>query len=65
MKTELKIGGMSCGHCVRAVTQAIEKVDGVKFVKVNLKKGNAVIKGEDIDIEAVKNAVIEAGYSIK
>ena len=65
MKTELMIGGMSCEHCVRSVTQAIEKVDGVKSVKVSLKKGNAVIKGEDIDIEAVKKAVTEAGYSVK
>ena len=65
MKTELMIGGMSCEHCVRAVTQAIEKVDGVKSVKVSLKKGNAVIKGEDIDIEAVKKAVEEAGYTVK
>ncbi len=65
MKTELMIGGMSCEHCVRAVKQAIEKIDGVKSVKVNLKKGNAVIKGENINIEAVKKAVAEAGYSIK
>ena len=65
MKKELMIDGMSCEHCVRAVTQAIEKVDGVKSVKVSLKKGNAVIKGEDIDIEAVKKEVTEAGYSIK
>ena len=40
MKMQLIIGGMSCEHCVRAVTQAIEKVDGVKSVKVNLKKRN-------------------------
>ncbi len=65
MKTEVIIGGMSCEHCVRAVTQAIEKVDGVKSVKVSLKKGKADIKGENIDMDAVKKAVTEAGYTVK
>lgn len=63
MKMQLTIGGMSCEHCVKAVTQAIEKVDGVKAVKVSLKKGKADIKGENVNIEAVKKAVIDAGYT--
>lgn len=65
MKMQLTIGGMSCEHCVRAVTQAIEKVDGVKSVKVNLKKGKADIKGENVNIEAVKKAVADAGYTVE
>jgi copper ion binding protein len=65
MKMQLTIGGMSCEHCVRAVTQAIEKVDGVKSVKVNLKKGKADIKSENVNIEAVKKAVADAGYTVE
>ncbi len=63
MKTSINVGGMSCEHCVMAVTKAIEKVEGVKSVKVSLKKGKADIKGEDIDMGAVKKAVEDVGYT--
>jgi copper ion binding protein len=63
MKTTLKIGGMSCDHCVKHVTEALEGVEGVKSAKVNLKKGEAVVKHEDqANVEAMKAAVVEAGY---
>ena len=45
MKTELMIGGMSCEHCVRSVTQAIEKVDGVKIRKSEPEKRKRSDKG--------------------
>ena len=40
MKT-IKIKGMTCNHCVMAVTKALEKIDGVKNVKVDLAKAEA------------------------
>lgn len=61
-KTTLKIDGMTCQHCVTHVTEALENVAGVASVKVNLKKGEAVVKSEDATLEALNEAVVAAGY---
>ncbi len=62
MKKLVKIEGMSCGHCVMHVTDALEKVPGVSRAKVDLKGNQAVVEGESLDAAALKNAVAEAGY---
>jgi copper ion binding protein len=65
MKTTLKIKGMSCEHCVKHVTQALEGVKGVKSAKVSLKNNDAVVKhDEGTSLEAMKAAVVEAGYEV-
>ena len=61
MTTELKISGMSCQHCVRAVTQAIEAVVGVETVAVDLTSGQARVTGQ-ADLQALVSAVTAAGY---
>jgi copper ion binding protein len=63
MKTTLKIEGMSCEHCVKHVTQALEEIEGVKFAKVNLKDKSAQVEhGDQVSPESLKAAVTEAGY---
>jgi copper chaperone CopZ len=63
METLLKIGGMSCEHCVKHVTEALEGVRGVKSAKVSLKNGDALVKHDDgASLEAMKAALVEAGY---
>ena len=42
-KTKLKIGGMSCQHCVKTVTDALTELRGVRRAKVNLRKAEAVV----------------------
>lgn len=42
-KTKLKIGGMSCQHCVKTVTDALKELPGVRRAKVNLRKAEAVV----------------------
>ncbi len=37
----IKIKGMTCNHCVMAVTKALNEIDGIKDVKVDLEKGDA------------------------
>jgi len=61
--TAYDVQGMTCGHCVRSVTAEITGVDGVASVDVDLEKGTAVVTG-DVDPEAVKAAVVEAGYEV-
>ena len=59
---ELKITGMTCGHCVKAVTEALAEVPGVeKVVDVNLEQGTARIEGT-ADNRKLVEAVEEEGY---
>jgi len=60
---KLTIQGMSCQHCVAAVTRALEAVPGVtKVLQVNLAGGEALLDGTP-DPEALTKAVEEEGYS--
>jgi len=65
MKTVLKIEGMSCEHCVRHVTEALEELNGVRSVNVSLKKKTAAVDYEgDVTWEEMKAAVEDAGYEV-
>jgi copper chaperone len=61
MQTTIKVNGMSCGHCVAAVTKALENVPGVETAQVSLENGEAVVTGEANSDELVR-AVKEEGY---
>jgi len=52
--------------CVKHVTEALEGVDGVKKVQVNLDKGQAKVRydPDKADLSAFKTAVAEAGYEV-
>jgi copper chaperone CopZ len=56
---------MTCGHCVGAVTQEIEALDGVTGVRVELATGSVTVTSEQpLDRAAVAAAVDEAGYEL-
>jgi copper chaperone len=64
MKT-IKIKGMSCNHCVMAVTKTLEKIDGVKNLKVDLARAEATFdEAKPVDIEIVKERIRKAGYDV-
>jgi copper chaperone len=61
----IKIKGMSCNHCVMAVTKALNDIEGIKNVKVDLAKGEAdfdEVKTPDMDL--VRKAIKKAGYEV-
>lgn len=67
MKTiELPIEGMTCQHCVRSVTQALEDTPGVKSADVSLARRRATVSLADAAVtrEALAAAVIQAGYRV-
>jgi copper chaperone CopZ len=65
MRTALKIEGMSCEHCVRAVKTALEETAGVRSAAVSLKDKSAVVDhGDEVTPAALKAAVEEAGYGV-
>jgi copper chaperone CopZ len=59
--TAIKITGMTCQHCVRAATQALEAVPGVTRAEVDLASGLAQVEGK-ADPAALVAAVQDAGY---
>jgi len=59
--TELRIDGMTCGHCVAAVKKALEKVPGVTAAQVELATGRARVEGEP-SLDALLAAVQDEGY---
>lgn len=61
----LKIEGMMCEHCKARVIKALEAVDGVKAVSVDLEKKTAEVEADSsVDVSALKAAVTDAGYDV-
>lgn len=59
----LKVSGMSCGNCVKHVTHALQEIEGVEQVDVDLGKGEVVVQGQlPEDSSSLINALAEEGY---
>jgi copper chaperone len=58
------VPGVSCEHCVGAVTGEVEQVAGVESVVVDLENKRVTVRGRSIDDGAVRAAIDEAGYDI-
>jgi copper chaperone len=61
---ELAVTGMTCNHCVRAVTEAVSAVPGVLGVAVDLAGAKVQIQGEP-DPTAVRAAIEDEGYTVR
>ncbi len=62
----IEIEGMQCNHCKMSVEKALNSIEGVEKVEVSLENKNAVIEAsKDIDDSTIKNAIDEAGFSVK
>lgn len=66
-KLVLNIAGMQCEHCRRSVEGALKAVPGVRKVAVDLAGGTAEVVYEPAAAspEALKKAVVDAGYTVK
>jgi copper ion binding protein len=59
------VEGMTCEHCVRAVTTELGAIPGVQRVHVDLASGTAeVVSDAPLPFDAVRAAVDEAGYEV-
>lgn len=58
------VEGMTCQHCVSAVTEEVGQVPGVSGVEVDLDSGSLLVHGGSIDDAAIRAAVEEAGYTL-
>ena len=60
-----QVSGMTCQHCVAAVTEEVSALPGVTGVRVDLERGEvAVSSSAELDRAAVAAAVDEAGYTL-
>jgi copper chaperone len=63
--TTIKIKGMTCGHCVMAVTKALGGIEGVKDVRVDLEKGEAAFTEEKpVDRALIRERIMKAGFNV-
>jgi copper chaperone len=58
----LTIKGMSCQHCVKSVTAALEKVEGVSQVSVDLEAAQATFENSGAKREDIKAAIKKIGF---
>ena len=65
----IKVSGMTCGHCVSAVTEELSSIAGVSSVAVELVPGEVsvvtVTSEGELAVEAVAAAIDEAGYDLE
>jgi len=61
----VNVTGMSCGHCATSVREEVGSIPGVTAVAVDVASGKLTIDSEhDVEAEAIKSAVEEAGYQL-
>ncbi len=56
------VPGMTCSHCVAAVTEEVAKVSGVVDVAIDLDTKLVVVTGTALDESSIRAAISEAGY---
>jgi copper chaperone len=56
---------MSCRHCVKAVTQVLNEIDGIRDVTIDLEKGEATFQEvKPIDPALLREKIEKAGYEL-
>ena len=63
----IPVSGMTCGHCVKTVTKALEAVPGVREARVDLEAERAEVDfepGSEVGVEPLRQAVRQAGYEV-
>ncbi|WP_433128817.1 heavy-metal-associated domain-containing protein [Micromonospora sp. CA-240977] len=65
VNTTFQVQGMTCGHCVSAVSAEVGAIEGVRDVQVDLATGQVTVSSKQpLDVQVVRAAVDEAGYDL-
>jgi copper chaperone len=65
MVSILKVKGMSCQHCVMSVTKALNQLEGIQNVQVDLQKGEVRFDNtKALALNRIEKAIEEAGYEV-
>lgn len=67
IKTVLKVGGMSCEHCVKAIRNAVGALPGVESVSVDLDAGTVTLEHDPAQspLEGIRHEIQEQGYEVE
>lgn len=62
---KINVEGMSCGHCIQWISEALMKIDGVRSAKVSLEGKNVVVdyEGDGVSDDMMASAIEKAGYT--
>lgn len=60
---QFNVEGMSCQHCVAAVTRAIQEHDAAAQVQVDLSAGRVTVESSQ-SVDVLKAAIDDAGYTV-
>jgi copper chaperone len=64
MTQTLNVKGMTCGHCERTVTEAIQSVDPDAQIKIDRTSGKVEVQTTE-SIDAIAKAIAEEGYAVQ
>ena len=64
MSTVYSVPGMTCQHCVDAITDEVGQVPGVQSVVVDLESKTVTVDAPSVDDAALRAAIDEAGYAV-
>jgi len=65
MRKTIKVKGMSCQHCALAVQKALQRVDGITDIEVDLEKGEVHFEEtRPVTRDAIRAEVAAAGYEL-
>ncbi len=65
-KTVIKVDGMSCEHCVKAVTNAVGSISGVSGVSVDLEEKSVTVDHDpdQATVQTIKSEIEDQGYDV-
>ncbi len=63
----LKVMGLSCDHCVQTITKAVEGINGIARVQVDLEKKQVTVGYEEnqTDLKTISAKIVEAGFEVE
>lgn len=67
MKEVLKVEGMSCGHCKKAVESSVGELSGVTNVSVNLEAGDVTVEFNEAEtsVAVITETIEDQGYDVQ
>jgi copper chaperone len=61
----IKINGMRCSHCSGSVTKALESIDGINNVRVDLEKGEATYsESRPVPLASIRDTISKIGFEV-
>lgn len=64
MNKTIYIAGMHCQHCVKAVEEALQSLEGISQVTVDLEQNLATVAADNVTDEAIKEAIEDIGFDV-